>query len=93
MKLLMIVVDSECKEELEVLLTRQQIGYTEIPGAHGVGVTGVRMGSAAFPKTSSVFISVLPDDGLPELKDQITGYCNAGERKIKMFVWSAEVII
>jgi uncharacterized protein YaaQ len=93
MKLLMIIVDSECKEELEVLLARREIGYTEIPNTHGVGATGVRMGSAAFPKTSSMFVTVLPDEGVSELRDQITSYCNAGERKMKMFVWTAEEIV
>ena len=44
MKLLMIIVDSSHKEELEVLLKRQQVtGYTEIPNTHGVGETGIRM--------------------------------------------------
>ena len=41
MKLLMIIVESHCREELEVLLQRKGItGYTEIPGAHGVGRSG-----------------------------------------------------
>jgi hypothetical protein len=92
MKLLMIIVDSECREELEVLLGRRNIGYTEIPDAHGVGTTGVRMGSRAFPKTSSIIFSVLPDDEVETLRDEIVGYCEACGRKMKIFVWTAEEI-
>ena len=58
MKLLMIIVESKYKEELEVLLNRNHVlGYTEIPQAHGVGTTGVRMGSRAFPDTSSIIFT------------------------------------
>ena len=65
MKMLMIIVDSSHKEELEVLLNRNEIvGYTEIPQVHGVGESGVRMGSRAFPKTSSIVFTVLPADRL-----------------------------
>ncbi len=54
MKLLMIIVDTECREEVEVLFQHNGVtGYSEIPNAHGVGATGVRMGSGAHPKTSS----------------------------------------
>ena len=63
MKLLMIIVPTECREELEVLLRRNEIAaYSEIPDAHGVGESGVRMGSRAHPKTSSIFFTVLEED-------------------------------
>ena len=72
MKLLMIIVDSQHREELEVLLRRNKVpGYTEIPGVHGVGGSGVRMGSRAHPKTSSMFFSVLPDAQVRQLRDDI----------------------
>jgi uncharacterized protein YaaQ len=93
MKLLMMIVDSECKEELEVLLERRGVGYTEVPQAHGVGTTGVRMGSSAYPKTSSVFFTVLADDQVGDLRSEITSYCEACERRMKMFVWSAEEVV
>ena len=67
MKLLMIIVDSECREELEVLLQRNGVtGYSEIPNAHGIGETGVRMGSGAHPKTSSIFFTVVEADQVEE---------------------------
>ena len=64
MKLLMLIVDEEKKEELEVFLNRAGVlGYTEIPHAVGVGSTGPRLGSRAFPKTSAVIFTVIAGGG------------------------------
>ena len=94
MKLLMIIVDSQHREELEVLLRRNKVpGYTEIPGVHGVGGSGVRMGSRAHPKTSSMFFSVLPDAQVRQLRDDIEAYCEACMKEMKMIVWGVEEII
>lgn len=94
MKLLMIIVESKYKEELEVLLNRSHVvGYTEIPQVHGVGSTGVRMGSRAFPRTSSLFFTVVPDDQVQALRDDITSYCEACLKRMKMIVWGVEEII
>ncbi len=72
MKMLMIIVESHCREELEVLLQRKGItGYTEIPGTHGIGASGVRMGSSAHPETSSIFFTVVEDDQAAGLKETI----------------------
>lgn len=93
MKLLMIIVESKYKEELEILLNRNHvIGYTEIPQVHGVGATGVRMGSRAFPTTSSLFFSVLPADKVDTLKADIEAYCEACLKRMKMIVWGVEEI-
>jgi hypothetical protein len=94
MKMLMIIVDSSHKEELEVLLNRNEIvGYTEIPQVHGVGESGVRMGSRAFPKTSSIVFTVLPADRLQPLVDDIKRYCAECMKKMKMIVWNVEQVI
>jgi len=94
MKLLMIIVESAYKEELEVLLNRNDIvGYTEIPQAHGVGESGIRMGSRAFPKTSSIVFTVLPADKLEPLMEDIRTYCEACMKKMKMTVWGVEQLL
>ncbi len=87
----MIIVESECREELEVLLDRHEVdGYTELPGAHGVGATGIRMGSGAYPKTSSVFFTFVNDEQLAAIKADITTYCKACGKRMKMAVWGIE---
>lgn len=95
MKLLMIIVPTECREELEVLLQRNQIAaYSEIPEAHGVGESGVRMGSRAHPKTSSIFFTVLQDDQVTPLKQTICNYCEAIEGKhMRMIQWGVEEVV
>jgi hypothetical protein len=93
LKLLMIIVDTGCREELEVLMKRHHVeGYTEIPDTHGVGASGVKMGSNAHPKTSSIFFTVLPESMVAGLKADICNYCEACATKMKMFVWGVEEV-
>ena len=94
MKLLMIIVDTECREELEVLLKNHGVaGYSEIPNAHGVGETGVRMGSGAHPKTSSLFFTVVEPEKVPALKEGLCAYCDACDRHMKMIQWAVEEVV
>jgi len=94
MKLLMIIVDTECREELEVLFKHHGVtGYSEIPNAHGVGETGIRMGSGAHPKTSSIFFTVVEPDMVVPLKEGLCAYCKACERNMKMIQWGVEEIV
>ena len=94
MKLLMIIVDSACREEVEVLFQRNGVtGYSEIPGAHGVGETGIRMGSGAHPKTSSIFFTVVEPDQVAPLKKALCTYCDACERHMKMIQWGVEEVV
>ncbi|KAA0253070.1 hypothetical protein FBQ97_19860 [Acidobacteria bacterium ACD] len=94
MKMLMIVVDSGKKEELEVVLRNAGVpGWTEIADASGMGTTGPRLGSAAFPKTSAVIFTLLPPDRVGPLAADLRSYCaDCGER-LKMVAWDvAEVL-
>jgi hypothetical protein len=94
MKLLMIIVDTDCREELEALLHRNNVvAYSEIPNAHGVGHSGVRMGSAAHPRTSSIFFTVIEEDRVAPLKETICSYCEACAKTMRMILWSVEEIV
>ena len=93
MKLLMIIVDSHCREEIEVLFQRNGVtGYSEIPNAHGVGETGVRMGSSAHPKTSSIFFTVVEADQAAPLKKVLSAYCDACGRDMRMIQRGVEEV-
>jgi len=93
MKLLMIIIDSECREELEVLLKHHDVtGYTEVPNAHGVGKTGIRMGSGAYPKTSSLFFTVVEPDKVLPLKEGLRAYCDACGHNMRMIQWGVEEV-
>ncbi len=94
MKLLMIIVDTECREELEVLFRNHDVtGYSEIPNAHGVGKSGVRMGSGAHPKTSSIFFTVVEPDKILPLKEGLCAYCEACKKDMRMIQWGVEEVV
>lgn len=91
MKLLMMIIDEARKEELEVLLRQAGVeGYTEIPHAHGIGTTGQRLGSRAYPKTSAIIFTLVEEDRLQALREQIRTYCHDCGEKLKMIVLAAE---
>ncbi len=94
MKLVMLIVDDDKKEELEVLMKRAGVtGYTEIPRAAGTGTTGPRLGSGAFPKTSAVIFSLIEPATLEALSRQIRDYCaDCGER-LRLVAWGVEQVI
>ncbi len=91
MKMLMLIVNDQRKEELEILLQKSGVlGYTEIPGARGAGITGPRMGSAAFPRTSAVLFTLVDEETLASVKSNIDAYCQDCGERLKMAVWSLE---
>lgn len=93
MKLLMLIVDEAKKEELEVFLNRAGVlGYTEIQHAVGVGSTGPRLGSRAFPKTSAVIFTVVQAEALETLVRDVKAYCEDCGERLKMLVWGVEEI-
>jgi len=94
MKLMMIIVDTECREEVEVLFQHNGVtGYSEIPNAHGVGKSGVRMGSSAHPKTSSMFFTVVEADQVAPLKKALCSYCDACKKDMRMILWGVEEVV
>jgi hypothetical protein len=94
MKLLMLIVAEEKKEELEVFLSRAgAVAYTEIPRAIGMGATGPRLGSGAFPKTSAVIFSVIEPAALETLARDIKAYCAECGERVRAFAWDVESIL
>ncbi len=94
MKLLMIIVDGERKEELEAFLNRAGVlGYTEIPRTVGLGTTGPRLGSRAFPKTSAIIFTVIAAEALETLVSDIKSYCKGCDERLKMIVWGVEEVL
>lgn len=93
MKLLMIIVDESKKEELEVLLNRVGVvGYTEIPRVVGVGTTGPRLGSRAFPKTSALIFTVLSESTMETLVMTLREFCKECGEKLKLVSWDVNEV-
>lgn len=94
MKLLVIIVDDSHKEEVEAFLHSSGVsGYTEIPHALGVGTTGPRMGSRAFPKTSALILSLIEEDALKRLREGIRSFCTDCSERVRMIVLGVEEVL
>jgi hypothetical protein len=91
-KLLMALIDEGCKEELEVVLRRAGVtGYTEIPHAVGMGTSGPRLGSAAFPRTSAVVLTFVEDGDAARVAAAVRAQCPAKGR-VHLVTWGVEAL-
>ena len=93
MKMLMIIIDQSKREELEVFLNHSGVvGYTEISHAAGMGITGPRLGSSAFPKSSAVVFTILDDSALNGLLDGVDRFCATCGEELRMISWDVDVL-
>lgn len=93
MKMLMLIVDESKKEELEVFLERSGVvGYTEISHAAGLGQSGLRLGSSAFPKTSAIVFSMLDEPALERLVASVDELCGDCGDELRMVTWDVDVL-
>ena len=88
MRMLMAIIDNSRKEELELLLQREGVaGWTEIPHARGMGTTGPRLDSAAFPGSSAVIQALVEDERIGPLVASINANCVQCRDHIKLLHW------
>ena len=93
MKMLMIIVDEAKKEELEVFLNHSGVeGYTELSQAAGMGATGPRLGSRAFPDTSAVVFTMVSQEALEALVAGVEAFCATCKEELKMVSWDVDVL-
>ncbi len=94
MQMMMIVVESSHKDRLEAALTeRHVLGYTEIPTVYGMGRSGMRLGSRAFPETSSIIMTVVEREKMDDLLAAIDASCAECRSRMRMIVWGVERMI
>jgi hypothetical protein len=93
MEMMMMIVDSSVREELEVFLTKEGVqGYSEIPEVHGVGKSGPRMGSAAYPGTSSMIFAMVESSLVARLAERLKEYCSECHERIHLVHWPVDVL-
>jgi hypothetical protein len=92
MKMLLIVVDRQCRDRLEVLLKELGVtGFTEVPEVLGMGKSGMRLGSGAFPKTSALVFTVVPEELVGNIRAGLCQFCDDTEDlHYKMFQLDVE---
>ena len=78
MKMLMVLAGTECREDVEIALERAGVsGYTEVD-ARGIGSSGRHLGSAAFPKKSTIIMSFVADEEVSKLRAALKALAGAG---------------
>ena len=96
MKLLMIFVNAVHADSVEALLERLDIpGYSQIDTVLGKGSTGHKLGTRAFPGSSTLyFAAVAPDraDALVEEVKKLEETCGA-EGGLKMYGLDATELV
>jgi len=93
MRMLMMIVNSKVREELEILLRHEGVkGFTELPEVHGMGASGARMGSAVHPEISSMIMVLLEATELQRLITAIHEYCDDCRQHIHMVHWPVEEV-
>ncbi|MDP3909564.1 MAG: hypothetical protein Q8Q14_04155 [Gemmatimonadales bacterium] len=72
MTALMIFVDADRARDVEQILEARDLpGYTEFPTVLGKGQTGRKLGTRAFPGSTSLYFTVLPRNNAPALIDAL----------------------
>ncbi|UCF40383.1 MAG: hypothetical protein JSW43_11715 [Gemmatimonadota bacterium] len=72
MNLLLIFVDSHHADDVERLLDESEVpGYSAFPNVLGVGRTGRKLGTRAFPGSSTLYFVALPDGECGGLCDRL----------------------
>ncbi len=96
MKLLMIVVDSDHKDDVEKILdTEAHAGYSEVPTVLGKGRTGKKKGNRAFPGSSTLFFTAIEGETCEGLCDELKALRNevGPEEGLRVFTLEAEMVL
>ena len=96
MRLLFILVDSNHRDDVEAILDAQNVpGYSELPTVLGKGATGKKMGSRAFPGSSTLYFTILN----PGMCEGLCGELKAlrdkagPEEGLRVFSLDAEMVL
>jgi len=96
MKLLMIMVDSNHREDVERILDAHDVpGYTELPNVLGKGKSGRKFGSRAFPGSNTLYFTVIGGNTCQtlcaELKD--LDEKSGPDEGLTAFILDAEMVV
>ena len=88
MRMLLVFVPSDCLEDVQELMDRHEIhAYTEVPHLLGSGQSGRKMGTRAFPGTSSMLLAVLRPEEAERLTAVLRDYAARAQccNEMRMF--------
>jgi hypothetical protein len=91
--MMLLVVGAEARNEVEVLLRKAGAhGFTELGPATGWGETGPRLGSGAFPGTSTVLFTVLDAEAETQVRAALAGFEESGAGRVRAYAWPVEEV-
>jgi len=100
MKLVLIIFNFIYDEPVRAMIERLRIpGFTEVPKVYGTGESGKRFGTHAFPGNDTMLLTVVPEEQLPALLDEIArfkrGLADRSKRHggLKAFVLPVEQMV
>jgi len=92
-RMMIVIVDSAARDEVEVLLRKAGApGFTELAAAAGLGETGFRLGSGAFPETSAVLMTVLDAAAEPNVRVALAGFEEGESRRVRAYAWGVDEV-
>jgi hypothetical protein len=76
MKLLLILCPGERADEVRALIDRHEVhGYTEIPELRGSGITGLHLGTRAYPGAVCLIFTAVAEPKAAELIAALREHC------------------
>ena len=96
MNLLLVMVPSECLEDIQEIVRGHDVkAYTELPNLPGAGASGGRLGTRAFPGTSSILMTVVRPDQTTKIRAALEAYAAEPENcdMIRVFSLPAEQLL
>ncbi len=92
MKLLLLVVPREARDEVEAAVegARGSLGFTEVPGVYGEGRSGPRFGSRSAPGVSDLIFAVVSAAQLPQVRGALEGVEARLGKRLHAFVLLVE---
>ena len=91
MKLLVVVVPREARDEAEAALeSGGALGFTEVPSVFGEGASGPRFGSRTAPGVSDLIFAALEEDRVEPLRAALAAVGARMGRRLHAFVIPAE---
>lgn len=92
-RMMIVIVDSAARDEVEVLLRKAGApGFTELAAAAGLGETGFRLGSGAFPETSTVLMTVLDAAAEQSVRVALAGFEEGESRRVRAYAWAVDEV-
>ena len=91
MKLMFVFVPTDCLEACHDFFDEADVhAYTEIPNVLGSGEAGRKLGTRAYPGTSTLVLLALPKLRAEEFLRKMEGFCSKEKRRSETRVFAVD---